>query len=178
MYIKKLFDTLTKSVKTHRYDELLCPPFRQDTKEWFMCVPRFFNYALDIQLTERQQYKKKYYKWTQGSLFSFSRGDTFYDSQDGYKPWDEALKKIFLCIQVEQARPVSFNPMGRDAGLITISFYAPNRERKKVIKVGNEVEMTHDDFVEFLIFGTIQTNHSVDDHQRELLVIVSKSKDS
>ncbi len=90
------------------------------TKEWFFKLPVAFRSALDIKLTTRQLNNQKHQVWTQGTMFSFKQGDTFYDSFLAYSlPWGDALKVFSFCIQVDEAMPdryeaVEANPIVRN----------------------------------------------------------------
>ncbi len=143
-----------KPTRENRLTDLLKDPLAEIAEGWYMCVPPWFNEALDIKQTERIENKKKTRKWTQGASFSFKPGDTVYDSPDAYKVWFEALKTISLCIQVKTASNAGCTEpgMGRSAGLVTFSILTPNKDRSKIVERG-EHTMSQDDFVRFLIAG-------------------------
>ena len=119
-----------------------------------MCVPQFFNDALDIKQTERVKNKKKTLVWTQGSSFSFKIGDTLYDTPNAYRVWSEALKSINLCIQVKTTSSAGSTEgdSGRFPGSVTFTILTPNKDRSKIVERGEHI-MTQDDFVRFLISG-------------------------
>jgi hypothetical protein len=139
--------------RERRLTTLLRDPVELFTEDWFMCVPQAFNDALDIRLTERIIAKTKKLVWTQGSVFSFSRGDTLYDTKKAYEEWSTALQHINIRIQVERAMPSNVYDDGkRFSGTVTLEVSTPNSCRTNFQKRGS-ITMTQDDFVEFLIFG-------------------------
>jgi len=141
--------------KQKRLTELLKNHAVEHAEGWYMCVPPCFNGALDIKLTERSKDKKKGLEWTQGSSFSFNRGDTLYDTSAAYNVWSEALKSIGLCVQVNAASNAADNSKennGPSAGSVTFSMLIPNSDRTKLVHIG-EHTLTQDDFVRFLIMG-------------------------
>ena len=148
------FQLLTSQVgKQRRTEKLLKPSHGESPSFWFMCLPVFFNNALDIKDTERKKDKKSYWVWTQGADFSFSTGDTIYDTNEAYKTWSEAIKKINICIQVTQAVPASSSETGlRFPGRVTADLYLPDISKTKLNKV-TELKMTQYEFVSLLIFG-------------------------
>ncbi len=113
-----------------------------------MCLPPFFNDALDIKRTVLNNKLV----WTQGGAFSFKNGDVIYDTIDGYLCANEAIKKVKLCIQITAAKgsmPAS-NDGERDRGNVAFTVYVPNREKSGFI-VHSYESITHDDFVRLLI---------------------------
>ena len=73
------------------------------TQGWKMAVPEAFKEALDIKLTARVYAKKKEMRWTQGNIYDFHEGDTFYDTKLAYGKWSEGLKVLKICVQVQFA---------------------------------------------------------------------------
>lgn len=82
---------------------------------WFFAIHEAFKDAIDIKLTEvvitklnpdGTKTKQKTKVWTQGKAFSFSEGDTIFDTPDGYLAVDQDRDKAHLFIQVIQAAPV------------------------------------------------------------------------
>lgn len=143
-----------KSNKEIRLTDLLKDPYAETAEGWFMCVPPFFNDALDLKQTERVKKKEKILVWTQGSSFSFGIGDVLYDTPNANKVWSEAIKSLNLCVQVETAS--SAGPIEgearRFAGSVTFRILTPNKDRSKLIERGKHT-MSQDDFVRFLIAG-------------------------
>ena len=143
-----------------------------------MHVPICFNAALDIILTDRFKNKIKYQAWTQGSLFSFKEGDTLYDTPDAYKPWNEALKNIKVCIKINKAADVIiFENEKRFPGSVTFTVYIPNENRTKIIERSQHT-LTQDQFVEFLITGEYQQNKGVKMNLMELRKKIQEDFDS
>ncbi len=68
---------------------------------WKMAVPESFKEALDIKLTSRVLSEKTEMIWTQGPIYNFHEGDTFYDTKLAYQEWGEALKHLKLCVQIQ-----------------------------------------------------------------------------
>ncbi len=89
----KLSGDSEEKSKTQRLIDLLKAPGDEHAKGWFMCVPSCFNAALDIRQTERKRDGQRILIWTQGSAFSFKKGDKIYDTLDAYSEWSKALKK-------------------------------------------------------------------------------------
>lgn len=168
----KTWDELIHAKKSRikRTSNLLRDPLSQDTPDWYMCVPSFFNNALDIKFIERvktikqqdqenpnskvKKIKKTELVWTQGSAFFFEEGCTLYDTINGYLEWSEAIKKIKLCIQI--IKSVEATPriadLDRDPGSITFKILVPNQEKTKLTPLGDYI-MTQDEFIRFLIAG-------------------------
>lgn len=148
------FQGLTSQVgKQKRTEELLKSFEGESPSFWFMYLPDYFNNALDIKNTERKKNKKSYWVWTQGADFSFSTGDTIYDTMEAYQPWSEAIKKIKICIQVTNAVPARCSEAGlRFPGRINADLYLPDSMKNKLIKF-TELKMTQYEFVSLLIFG-------------------------
>ena len=143
-----------KPGREKRTIRLLKDPAAETTDGWHMCVPSYFNDALDIRLTERKVNKKPTLVWTQGASFSFKVGDTLYDTLDAYKSWSDALRTIDLCAQVKMgsnAGPVDSNS-GRFDGLVKFSIFTPTQDRSRLVE-RSEHTMSQDDFVRFLISG-------------------------
>jgi hypothetical protein len=131
-------------------------------KDWFFCVPPYFNDALDIRLMERQEVKNKqiirrYMAWSQGSLFTFSEGNIIYDVPFGVsEPWSETMKKINVALQVRKASPAALVGEGdnvhRFGGNVQCSVSTPDENRERLIERG-QVSMTQDELVRVLIEG-------------------------
>ncbi|RPJ73337.1 MAG: hypothetical protein EHM20_12405 [Alphaproteobacteria bacterium] len=145
-----------KSKKKNRSMTLLKAPDAKVSNGWYMYVPPCFNESLDIRRTERVIAKKKELVWTQGSWFSFKRGDTLYDTPKAYQVWSEALKYIGLCLQIKAASNVEIFKDNRErfSGSVTFLILIPDKNRIKIIE-RNEHTMSQDDFVRFLIAGPI-----------------------
>jgi len=143
-----------KRSRENRTENLLKDPSTQCGDGWYMCVPSCFNDALDIKRTERVKSRKKRLVWTQGSWFSFKRGDTVYDTPDAYKVWSEALKSINLCVQIKMASNAgpSDGASERFSGSVAFAILTPNKARSKLVERA-EHTISQDDFVRFLIAG-------------------------
>ena len=63
--------------------------------------------------------------WKKGRLYNFKEGDTFYNTKEAYRVWNEALKEIKLCVQVLFAK---------QSGFITY---------EKIETLGKEFKITH-----------------------------------
>ena len=63
----------------NRGRKILRPHDAEITDSWAFCVPRYFNDALDIKLTEVKIDKVPHLVWTQGTSFAFQRDDIIYD---------------------------------------------------------------------------------------------------
>ncbi len=154
-----ILDKVTRAtnLREKREEQLLKDPSTECPEGWYMCVPPCFNEALDIKRTERVKNKEKSRIWTQGSWFSFNRGDTLYDSPAGYKIWSEALKNIKLCVQVKVASSAepSDGASERFSGSVTFSILTGNKDRSKIVERA-EHTMSRDDFVRFLIAGPVE----------------------
>lgn len=151
-----LLQRLTKGAQARqkRLTNFLRPPESEYAEGWFMCVPKCFNDSLDIRLTERLVNGRRTLVWTQGSEFTFSEGDTFYDTPDAYNEWSEALKSISLCVQVKQAIPAGYAAEGdiRSPGSVTIDILKPDKRHSK-LAWHDCFTLSQDDFVRFLITG-------------------------
>jgi hypothetical protein len=121
-----------------------------------MCVPPCFNSALDIVQTLRGPKKHKRLVWTQGAWFSFSAGDSLFDTADGYLAWPQALRMIRVCVQVDAALPVSVaeGSSARNPGMVTFSVYTPTASKAR-IKKRFQHSFSQDDFVRFIIAGPL-----------------------
>jgi hypothetical protein len=75
---------------------------------WKMAIPESFKDALDIKLTPRVLAGKTEMIWTQGPIYNFHEGDTFYDTKLAYTEWEKALKHLKLCIQVQSVSSSGF----------------------------------------------------------------------
>lgn len=154
-------DLLSKLIKQstsreRRFTELLRDPDHDAATGWFMCVPRCFNAALDIQSTERVVDKVRRSTWTQGSSFSFSQGDSLYDVPRGEGPWFEALQRINLGVQIKSSLPAQQLETGeRFSGELEIAILIPDQSRSRIQEAAR-FKISQDDFVAFLISGPKQ----------------------
>jgi len=143
--------------KTERLIRTVRPANAEDTPDWFLSVPHFYNTALDIQLLPRvfkdQETGEKTTKhvWTQGIWLDFHKGDTFYDSKQPLSDWSETLQKTGLIVQVDDAASVGLNPAHFE-GRVTFSIHSPNLSKTKVVK-RFLYTCTQFEFVRFLIEG-------------------------
>jgi hypothetical protein len=158
--VLRLTEETAEKGKATRLLELLKSPQDNETNDWYMCVPACFNNALDIRLTARKMKGRDTLVWTQGSAFSFKAGDTLYDTPAAYLEWGEALKKLSLCISIEQATDAvperrknqQDENTPRNPGSVRFSALSPNNFKTALTKIG-EFQMTQDDFVFLLIRG-------------------------
>ena len=122
---------------------------------WAFCVPRSFSRALDISKTVRRSNGRSTEIWTQGARFTFSPGDTFYDSADAYDSWERAVRGIRLCIEVVAVTDVApaTKERPRSPGKVVFRALTPDCERQDLADRGQH-EMTQDEFVRFLIEGS------------------------
>ncbi len=90
-----------------RMDELLADFAQGFAKGWRMAVGTCFRDALDVRLTDKivEGTKTKTREWTQGGTFSFSGGDTLYDTSRAYERWETALQSIGTAYQVLGGTP-------------------------------------------------------------------------
>ncbi|MFM8364220.1 MAG: hypothetical protein ACKOAS_03625 [Verrucomicrobiota bacterium] len=143
----------TRQGKQKRSLDLLKNPEAPSPSDWFLCAPAFFNNALDLKLSDRKKDGESLEVWTQGADFSFSVGDTLYDTPEAYEPWDRAIKKIQICVQVVEAVAASGTESGaRFEGRIKADILVPDSHRKKLFKK-TTIETTQDEFVSFILFG-------------------------
>jgi hypothetical protein len=155
-----LSDESQEKGKGKRLTELLKDTESKDATDWYMYVPHCFNNALDIRLTARKEMGKETLVWTQGSAFSFKQGDTLYDTPKGYSVWNESLKHISLCVTVieasdsipEKRKTKNSEATPRCPGSLTIQALVPNSEKTELVKM-DDIEMTQDEFVAFLVEG-------------------------
>ncbi len=157
----KLFEELispNSNKRDSRRLELLKDPQTDSPDTWRLFIPRAFNSALDIALTQRiinsKDNRKIAQEWTQGSAFSFSSGDILYDTKDAYLDWSNAIKKVRLCFEVISA--TSASPQQREKprfpGSLTIKVCRPNSNLTRLEEAGR-AELTQDEFVRFILGG-------------------------
>ena len=134
--------------------ELLKHPSNNSVHEWAMFLPPAFNDALDIKQTPRIENDVKVTRWTQGSMFDFSVGDTIYDTPIAYGKWENALHHLKICIQITESISASpgDNNEGRFPGSVSFTILKPNKERDRIVAIG-EYKLSQDDFVKLLIIG-------------------------
>jgi len=145
-------DPPTKKFSLKRQNSLLREPLHY-AKDWFFCVPQYFNDALDIALFSIEGE----HRWSQGSTFSFSAGDSIYDIPfEAGRPWSEDLKTLNICLEIEKASPVDVLGEGDDAyrfpGSVECTVFTPDENRQSIVARG-QVTMTQDEFVRMLITG-------------------------
>jgi len=88
-----------------RMDQLMAEFSDGFATGWDTAVGECFRDALDIRYTNRIVAGQQTSAWTQGGTFSFSTGDTIYNTTDAYDQWDSALKSIDFAYQVLQGTP-------------------------------------------------------------------------
>jgi len=151
---RDLFLQLTTRLgKQKRSLDLLKDPEGPPPRDWFLCTPVFFNNALDLKLSDRKKDGESLEVWTQGADFSFSVGDTLYDTPEAYEPWDQAIRKIQFCAQIVEAVPASGTENGsRFEGRVKADIFLPSPDRTRLLKK-TEWETTQDGFVSLILFG-------------------------
>ena len=148
--MKNLMDT--KKSKGKRVTELLREP-EENITQWYMCIPKCFNDALDIKKTTRVENKQEQLTWTQGILFSFKVGDIIYDAPEGYTlPWSEALQKIKTVIQITQIAGATQSNQMASKSEVVFDILIPNNT-KTGLEIKEQHRITPDNFVRFLIIG-------------------------
>ena len=152
--VRELFLRLTtRQGKQKRSLDLLKNPEGPPPREWFLCAPAFFNNALDLKLSDRKKDGESLEVWTQGADFSFSVGDTLYDTPEAYERWDHAMTKIRFCVQVVEAVAASGTESGaRFEGRVKADIFVPGPDRKNLVKK-TTIETTQDGFVALILFG-------------------------
>ena len=115
----------TKDVKSDRIErsKQLIADFSKGYADGWAFIVRKCNFeALDIIWSvykERDKSTKNskivYEGWTQGEIYKFPTGATFYDSVRVYDniPWSEAKKLFNRCIQITHSIPMSKNTSGK-----------------------------------------------------------------
>jgi hypothetical protein len=143
----------TRQGKQKRSLELLKDPEGPPPRDWFLCAPVFFNNALDLKLSDRKKDGESLEVWTQGADFSFSVGDTLYDTPGAYEPWEQAIRKIRFCAQIIEAVPASGTENGsRFEGRVKAAIFVPDPRHSRLLKK-TEWETTQDGFVSLVLFG-------------------------
>jgi len=96
---------------------------------------------------ERRKNTAAFLSWTQGSLFSFSQEDVIY-----MNPYTSRITAPL--IQIKQASPVGKDQSGkRYKGYVRFKWYFTKKD--------STMEMTQDDFVRFLISGSLEEGHEI-----------------
>lgn len=103
---------------------------------------------------------------TQGKLYNFQSGYTFYDTLAAYEgKWCDALKNLGMCIQIDstmESRALSFVEYDGKRyvrrsqpiyGFVKFTVYKPNAQRSQLEKF-KSYECRQDEFVELLKTGT------------------------
>lgn len=148
---------LDKNKRSKRKMEFLKRPEADYSQGWHICVPKCFNVALDIQLTERKVNGKAILTWTQGSKFSFQEGDVLYNTIEASQEWSQALRRLKYCVRIlsaSDAIPAQKNNP-RNPGLVKFKIQVPDEKMKFLIE-HNEYSMTQDEFVSYLIQGFLE----------------------
>jgi hypothetical protein len=100
------FAVLESVVQSNRRSEKLIADFSSGfAKGWAWAVKKDFSTALDLALASRVVKGKKVAPvMTSGSLFTFSKGDTLYDTPLAYsETWSESLNHITKSLEVVSA---------------------------------------------------------------------------
>lgn len=140
--------------------KLLHSPTKAD-EDWFMYIDERFNAALDLAQTKRMSEAGATIAWTQGSNFSVTKGDIFYDNKDAYGPWNP--KAVKRCFVVTQAAPVASgskespnSPIKpRHPGSVSFDILEPNKAKDNLVKTGHR-SVSQDEFIGILIRGLDQ----------------------
>jgi hypothetical protein len=121
------------AISPKRSVKILRPHDAESTDSWAFCVPRCFNDALDIRLSENKFNTVPYAIWTQGSNFAFQRDDIIYDKPHEGETWLESLQNMKYCIHVEGATP-AMTPEKESFEVVGVK---PKKHdtRSKIIKV-------------------------------------------
>ena len=91
--------------KDERLTDLLADFSTGFATGWAMAVGDYFQDSLDIRQTEKVSRGVKSRLWTQGGCFTFSAGDTVYDTPNAYGVWEVALQNIGIAYQVLSGTP-------------------------------------------------------------------------
>ena len=138
-------------------------------KGWAMAVPTCFRTALDIKPRAATRKDAAVGKdgqkitWMQGIRFTFTQGDTLYDTPEAYsKKWSEALKSIKVMIRVMDGRPAepSLNERAEDEtplqpgepGYLKAQIFRPTEDRSGILP-DQVIECSQGEFVELLRTG-------------------------
>lgn len=161
-----------KDKRVQRSDTLIANFVDGFALGWKMAIPESFKEALDIKLTPRILAKKTKMVWTQGLIYNFHEGDILYDTKLAYNRWEEALKHLQLCVQIQSASSSGYVPNETmidglsdkkkqlKYGSLLFKIYRPNKE-KTAIEECEEIECTQDNFVIFLQTGRIRTKGNI-----------------
>lgn len=76
---------------------------------------------------------------------SFQAGDTIYDTRAAYDRWDEALKRLQICLAVTNAVP-------GPGGSLTFTISRPNRDRTAIARDETRT-VTQQEFIRLLREG-------------------------
>jgi hypothetical protein len=147
--------------RSKRSTELMKNPEERFT-QWYMCIPKCFNDALDIKLTTRVENAVEKLMWTQGTSFSFKIGDVLYDTPEGYTHlWTEALQTIKMAVQIIQIENLVMSNQVISKSDIIFDIHVPN-ETKTGLIVKAQHRTSADNFVKFLIIGPDALKSTVD----------------
>lgn len=144
-----------RSSKATRLTELLKNPEEDYSQDWYMCVPKCFNDALDIKKTTRILHKQEELVWTQGATFSFKVGDILYDTVLAYQlPWHQAIHHIRLAIQITTIKSAITTDYidVESAGGVVFQLLTTDDSKMRLEKI-DEYTLSQLDFVRFLIKG-------------------------
>lgn len=150
--------SVSKAGKTKRSDrtiECLKSPEEDYGEDWHACLPPCFNDALDIRRTE----VAGQLIWTQGSAFSFKKGDVIYIGRQSRSETDgnEKAQSFRQCIQITaagEAKPASAEEP-RDPGKAVFCIYRCGKNGA-MFEPQEFRETTQDDLVRFLISGDME----------------------
>ena len=157
-----------KGKKGKRLTDLLREPEEEYTQDWYMCVPKCFNDALDIKQTTRiervQGQKQEKLVWTQGPAFSFKVGDTIYDTPSAYSlPWSTALQHMAVTVQVKQV--IDKIESTESSSNIVFEIFAPDVTNTRLNKIG-EYTLSQHMFAKFLISGPERELKNIIPHKK------------
>ncbi len=140
------------------------------TREWSFKLPEAFKEALDIKTTVRQINKVQHSVVTQGTSYSFKKGDVIYDSILAYTfEWGEALKLTKFMIQIDDAAPDSFQ-------IVNDSIVQSEKEGAFRLIVNRPI----DGFVKFSLYrstgSSVKIVKKIETNQKELVRFLQSGK--
>jgi hypothetical protein len=151
-----------------RSTQILRPHDAESTDSWAFCVPRCFNDALDIKLSENKYNTVSYAIWTQGQNFAFKSGDMIHGNLQTGESWGQYVNEMAFSLHVESsvsASPPEKEPKELDdekdikrkivsinPGYVKFKIMVPNPEKTGAVYAETR-ELTQVEFVKMLIAG-------------------------
>ncbi len=147
-----------------RSSELLRSHDAEETASWAFCVPRCFNDALDISLSQNTLNSVSYAIWTQGINFAFQKNDMIYDGPQKHINWKDYLESMSTCLQIERATSAASSRKDKVEGSkqqvvveafpgsVTFRVLRPDSTKNKLEYVETRTVTQHE-FVRILING-------------------------